>query len=436
MAASNGSPVGQGSGAKADSDYVAKLDARDLALHAELKKVLAGLAEMAKKVKAEGVKDMIEKVTGLFGMLEENRLKRRAYNKRAVDMLAPAVVTRELESLRGYVAATVKESQDSIIGALKDSMSNFTSSGPSPQTDVVAMKSDIIEAITEMRTHVAQSKEPSWTEVVKRRSTILESTPKPPVKLKSASLKRTVSRARTPAILVDVSEKDFPELAKKIRRGVNTDVIGDHIVGMRQAKSGGILFEVRGGQDQVEKVRAEISRSVGEKIVVRPLLQKDVLEIRDLDEWTTKEEIAEAIIRDTAAAVNGISVLSLRRQYGGQQAAIVSVPRSVASALLKAERLRVGMVCCRVRAAEPRMRCFRCLAFGHKSSDCKGPDRSNCCRRCGEGDHKAGDCTASKDKAKEFVTSLVGVDLRQADSASETKAGKGGAGDRNNQESK
>jgi len=51
-------------------------------------------------------------------------------------------------------------------------------------------------------------------------------------------------------------------------------------------------------------------------------------------------------------------------------------------------------------------RCFRCLSRGHLAGQCKGPDRSKCCRRCGITGHRAAKCEATTKVAKEFATQL------------------------------
>lgn len=68
------------------------------------------------------------------------------------------------------------------------------------------------------------------------------------------------------------------------------------------------------------------------------------------------------------------------------------------------------MISCRVRAGEPKIRCFRCFAYGHTAKVCDGPDRSSCCRRCGIDGHKVINCEASRDEAVSFRRSLNGVD--------------------------
>lgn len=71
---------------------------------------------------------------------------------------------------------------------------------------------------------------------------------------------------------------------RKIRGGASRDIIGNHVLGLRQAKSGGFLIVVRGDTDQIKAVRAEVSRSVGTEVNMRTVQQRAMLEIRDIDE--------------------------------------------------------------------------------------------------------------------------------------------------------
>lgn len=82
-----------------------------------------------------------------------------------------------------------------------------------------------------------------------------------------------VVRQRPPAILIEKGTSDFPELVKKIRGGVNREVIGDHVVGMRQTKSGSLLIKMKGDQQQIEAIRAEVSRTAGANVEVRSMQQ-------------------------------------------------------------------------------------------------------------------------------------------------------------------
>lgn len=152
---------------------------------------------------------------------------------------------------------------------------------------------------------------------------------------------------------------------------------------IHQARAGGILIVVRGSAAEIETVRAEILRSVFEISNVRTMQKKAIIEILDLDEWTTEEEVTEAVSTLTGVDKISCKVMSLSKRYGGTQIALIETTAEVARKILKGERLLVGVVSCRVREAELSLRCIRCHSFGHSSKEYTGPDRSEYCQRCG-----------------------------------------------------
>jgi len=186
---------------------------------------------------------------------------------------------------------------------------------------------------------------------------------------------------------VDVDPDDFPALARKIRGGVDREVIGDSIIGMRQAKAGGLLIEVRGDQARFDAVRAEISRSAGSEVEVRALQQRAMVEISDLDQWLTAEEVAAATAAVTGIPSEQLRVFNLQKRCGVSQSALVLLPVGPARELLNSEWLRVCMVSRRVRLAEQKLRSFRCFCPGHTAKECSSPDRTERCRRFGESGH-------------------------------------------------
>jgi len=167
----------------------------------------------------------------------------------------------------------------------------------------------------------------SWTEVVKKerkqKPPPATATTDKPVKPKPVQQR---TRKRPSAILVSVGADEFPELARKIRGGASSDVIGDSVVGMRQAKSGGLLIEVRGDRIQVEAFRAEVAKSAGSDIEVRTLQQRVLLEVRDLDQWASSSEVLDAVCSTTGSGQEVTKVVSLRKRFGDSQMALVSLP--------------------------------------------------------------------------------------------------------------
>lgn len=180
---------------------------------------------------------------------------------------------------------------------------------------------------------------------------------------------------------------------------------------MRQAKSGGLLIQVRGDHAQIEAVRAEVSRSAGSDVQVSTVQPRASCEIRDLDEWTSKEEVLEAVNAATGTMGAPLKANNLRKLFGGTQAVTITGTTESVRKLVNQGRILIGMVSCRIRLVEPRQRCFKCFSTGHMANACSGPDRSGCCR-CGIFGHKAASRDATDEKAAEFATVLQDYESR------------------------
>ena len=85
-------------------------------------------------------------------------------------------------------------------------------------------------------------------------------------------------------------------------------------------------------------------------------------------------------------------MLSLRKAYSGTQIAIVGTPPQSTEVVLRAGKLKIGWVMCRLRERTQVTKCFKCLRFGHLKVDYRGPDRSGLCWKCGQNGHKSKEC--------------------------------------------
>lgn len=133
---------------------------------------------------------------------------------------------------------------------------------------------------------------------------------------------------------------------------------------------------------------------LGQSANVRALSPTAVIELLDLDEISGEKEVCEALKEHMGGLDLAAVVVKLRKSYNGQQAAQLTLPPECARKLLDIGRIKVGWSRCRVRLRTEILRCFKCLGFGHRAGECKGPDRGDKCWRCGgnEDRHRAATC--------------------------------------------
>jgi len=401
------------------SSSLEHLEGQDVGLLRMLKAEVESLKNMAKRTQVKGLKESVDRVCSIIGSIESNSIELKAARRQQLGsnlmvVDAKKVVTILTQNINSAVVSSNKVVLDAIAGVGakvtgEHEDDNSGRSGGNNSTEVKAAVANLhalIEAQGAKIEEIAElGKQSSWTEVVKKNKR--KDKGDKPVEKPDVPVMTQRRGTCPPAILVDVSKEDFPELAKKIRGGACRDIIGNRVVGMRQARSGGLLIEVRGNADEVSAVRAEISRSAGAEIGVRTLQQRELLEVRDLDQWSDGPEVLEAIALASGCDTASLRLVSLRKRFGGAQLALVSAPKDAAQAIIRQGRLRVGMVSCSVRRCDAKVRCFRCLSHGHEAKSCQGPDRTKCCRRCGQDGHYAKTCTATQEEALSFTKALA-----------------------------
>ncbi|KMQ86562.1 gag-pol polyprotein [Lasius niger] len=148
--------------------------------------------------------------------------------------------------------------------------------------------------------------------------------------------------------------------------------------------------------DKAPGLQKAIADLLGKEAQVVSKVQEEVLEIKDLDETTTKEEVLDALQnaagKDCKITVDAIK--SLRKAYGGTQTASVRLAVTVAKKVVgERGKIKIGWVNCRIRRVERPIKCFKCWHFGYLANKCKsGVDRYKLCIKCGKDGHKVADC--------------------------------------------
>lgn len=188
-------------------------------------------------------------------------------------------------------------------------------------------------------------------------------------------------------------ERSYAEVLGLIRQKVNPENHGVTIKKVSKSRAGEVLLEIQG---ESVKSRGELTTALqaalDEAGTVRELVPKRCLEIRDLDAYTTPDEVKEAI-RMQYPSYNGTMEARVTRPNNrGQVLAVVTLDELGALKMLETAKIKVGWVICRIRPYKIVKRCFKCLGYGHESYTCNGTNRSKCCFKCGSEGHKAKQC--------------------------------------------
>ncbi|KAL4112825.1 hypothetical protein QTP88_016549 [Uroleucon formosanum] len=227
--------------------------------------------------------------------------------------------------------------------------------------------------------------------------------PLPPLLYKPMEngIRTNISNGGTPVVLCLLINQ-----SKAQRAGADPNIIGDRIISLQQARNGGVIIQVRGGQDAAQIVRDEVIRTTNQANV-KTIQRRGLIEVRDMDVLTTKEELAKDLAKELGLDINEINVINLRSSFCETQTGTVLIPIKATIEAEKKIRTRVGVVYCRVRQLKGRVRCYRCLGLGHEARNCNETDRKGNCNKCGKKGHFARECKAKREEVDEFNAELA-----------------------------
>lgn len=216
-----------------------------------------------------------------------------------------------------------------------------------------------------------------------------------------------IPRERSEAVIIRPAEgHSFADVLKNLRENIKPEETEVAVRSIRKTKTGAILLELDKGGKKNDFCDA-IKGTLKDAADVRDVRPKVTVEIRDLDLFSTKEEVHSAIEEATDLQGEDIIVHLTEADNREQRRAFVSIPAASANTLMRTQRVKIGWTRCRVRYREEVKRCYRCFAAGHMQWDCDGPDRkgTGVCIRCGEKGHKLKEC---KNQPKCCLCSLDG----------------------------
>ncbi|CAB0039078.1 unnamed protein product, partial [Trichogramma brassicae] len=183
---------------------------------------------------------------------------------------------------------------------------------------------------------------------------------------------RPVQRgARHRPDVIVIKAKDASKYAD-ILRSLKSDPTLQQKVGsssvnnIRRSAAGALMLQLKKGVENASDLGEELGKVLGTAATASALLHTSTIEIKDLDECATKEEVTAALDALLGVPVSKRDpVKSLRKAYAGTQVAVVALPDDLAATALKLGHVRIGWVNCRIRAREEAARCYRCWSPGH-----------------------------------------------------------------------
>lgn len=252
---------------------------------------------------------------------------------------------------------------------------------PSPESELIDPKKRKEELASSIETVRHYSKPEEWQKITRKKKRVPN------------------KEGRRPnALIIRPKEKEkYADVLKRMKNDTSAEHVRSCVDKIRRTTAGDMLIILnRENNDKAVELQKQISTMLGEEAIVVSKVDEELLEINDLEESTTKEEILEALEKAAGAdhKISTDAVKSLRKAYGGTLTAWVKLEASMAKNILGVKgRIKIGWVNCRIKRRDQLTKCFKCWSFGHLAINCKSEvDRSTLCIKCGGKGHKIAEC--------------------------------------------
>lgn len=185
----------------------------------------------------------------------------------------------------------------------------------------------------------------------------------------------------------------YADMLRTLRERAGT-VENSKVKTIRKTKTGSLILELEKGEQINSDLLLNIKEILKEAAEIKSVTPKTTFEIRDLDSFTTPDEVERSIRGILRKENESINVRISKPNSRELVRAFVTVSQGIAGELLKLEYIQVGWCRVKLRRYEDTKRCFRCFGIGHEQWNCKGPDRKSqgLCIRCGVAGHLIKEC--------------------------------------------
>lgn len=205
-----------------------------------------------------------------------------------------------------------------------------------------------------------------------------------------------LGKARPQAILIKPKEgKIFTEVLKTMKENTSPESCEAKVKTIRKTRNGWILVKLDKKTTNKERFSEALRASRREDATVLNLGKKVTLEIRDMEDVTTQEEVKEAVLKALTDTSNNFKVSVIGPNNRGPKLVVVEMGEGSARKLLKIGKIKIGWINCRIRLRPVVEKCYRCLGFGHIVRNCNNIERKNVCYKCGTEGHISKYCKNS-----------------------------------------
>ncbi|CAB0043218.1 unnamed protein product [Trichogramma brassicae] len=119
--------------------------------------------------------------------------------------------------------------------------------------------------------------------------------------------------------------------------------IGSIVQNIRRSAAGALVLQLKKNVENASTLGKDLDKALGVMATASALQHTTMIEIRDLDECTTKVEISDVLSTSlNAPHLNKYVVKPLRKAYAGTQVAVAALPDDLAAKALKLGHIRIS----------------------------------------------------------------------------------------------